>query len=138
MSSDDKTAGMNERDHQENMHGYEEEEEMVSSSRFSCFGFFCFNNRQWSLLHGGEQREESWLIEKTKKVKEFTEVVAGPKWKNFIRKLGKYSKKSRMAECRQYDPQSYALNFDDGLDDFYQQSNNALLGGGVVTMNQTR
>lgn len=127
MSSDVKTTRINERDEM-NTYGYEEE--TVSSC---CFGF-CFNNREWSLLHGGEQREESWLMKKTNKVKEFTEVVAGPKWKNFIRKLGKYTKKSRMAECRQYDPQSYALNFDDGLDDFQQENNNiALLGGGLST-----
>ncbi|KAL8094651.1 uncharacterized protein LOC141691717 [Apium graveolens] len=127
MSSDDKATGMNERDQQEYMNTYGYEEDTVSSSRFSCFGS-CFGNREWSLLHGGEQREESWMIIKAKEVKEFTEVVAGPKWKNLIRKLGKYTKKSRMAECRQYDPQSYALNFDDGLDDFQQDNDNALLG----------
>lgn len=133
MSSHDKTTRFNERDQQEyvnNTYGYEEE--TLSSSRFGCFGS-CFGNREWSLLHGGEQREESWLIIKAKEVKEFTEVVAGPKWKNFIRKLGKYTKKSRMAECRQYDPQSYALNFDDGLDEFQHENDNALLGAGLST-----
>ncbi|KAK1389437.1 Stress induced protein [Heracleum sosnowskyi] len=132
MSSDDQTTRINERDQQEyiNTYGYDEEE-TVSTSRFSCFGF-CFNNRGWTLLHG-QQREESWLIKKAKKVKEFTEVVAGPKWKNFIRKLGKYTKKSRIAECRQYDPHSYALNFDDGLDDFQQENDNALPAAGFST-----
>lgn len=132
MSSDDRTTRINERDRQEYINTYGYEEDTVSSSRFSCFGF-CFGNRGWSLLHGGEQGEESWLIKKAKEVKEFTEVVAGPKWKNFIRKLGKYTKKSIMAECRQYDPQSYALNFDDGLDDFQLENDSALLGGGLST-----
>lgn len=127
MSNDDKTTRISERDHQQYINTYGYEQETVSSSRFSCFGS-CFGNRDWSLLHGGELREESWVINKAKEVKEFTEVVAGPKWKNFIRKLGKYTNKSRMAECRQYDPQSYALNFDDGFDDFQQDNDNALLG----------
>ncbi|WOH06011.1 hypothetical protein DCAR_0625434 [Daucus carota subsp. sativus] len=133
-SSSGATNATNGHDHQEDMNMYGHEDETVSGSRFSCLGCFCFDNqRQWSMLHGGEPREESWLITKSKEVKEFTEVVAGPKWKNFIRKLSKYSKKTRMAECRQYDPQSYALNFDDGLDDIQQDSDNALLGGGFST-----
>ncbi|XP_021887760.1 uncharacterized protein LOC110807048 [Carica papaya] len=64
-----------------------------------------------------QEKQESWLIGRVKKVKELSEVVAGPKWKNFIRRFshhGIQSKKIRKMQF-QYDPQSYALNFDDGM-----------------------
>ncbi|KAM0968939.1 hypothetical protein FF2_016986 [Malus domestica] len=60
----------------------------------------------------GEQAKESWLVEKVKKAREISEVLAGPKWKNFIRSFSTIYKKRRVQF--QYDPQSYALNFDDG------------------------
>ncbi|CAN0877510.1 hypothetical protein LINGRAHAP2_LOCUS11925 [Linum grandiflorum] len=60
-----------------------------------------------------------WVVEKLKKAREISEVVAGPKWKNFIRRFSRSAvgsvntNKKRTAKF-QYDPQSYALNFDDG------------------------
>nr|XP_043618053.1 uncharacterized protein LOC122589795 [Erigeron canadensis] len=45
-----------------------------------------------------------------KKLREWSEIVAGPKWKTFIRRFN-YNKHSSYAKY-QYDPQSYALNFD--------------------------
>ena len=64
---------------------------------------------------GGDQaaraEEESWLVRGAKKAKEASEVLAGPKWKNFIRR---FSRKKR-AQFH-YDPESYALNFSDGID----------------------
>lgn len=59
---------------------------------------------------GDHPHKERWLIKKLKELKEFSELVAGPKWKNFIRKFSKKPKNTRF----QYDPQSYALNFNDG------------------------
>lgn len=84
-----------------------EEEAGASGSGCGCFRLFCFDGQRWNRLQGGggeHKEEESWFVKE------------GPKWNYFIRKLGKYcnTKKSRMADCRQYDPQSYALNFDDG------------------------
>ena len=65
---------------------------------------------------GGDQaaraEEESWLVRGAKKAKEASEVLAGPKWKNFIRR---FSRKKRAAQFH-YDPESYALNFSDGID----------------------
>ncbi|PON91593.1 hypothetical protein TorRG33x02_126320 [Trema orientale] len=68
---------------------------------------------------GGED-QVSWLAKSGKKVKEVSELLAGPKWKNFIRRFGRscngviISKKRRVQF--HYDPQSYALNFDDSID----------------------
>ncbi|KAK7411158.1 hypothetical protein VNO78_02590 [Psophocarpus tetragonolobus] len=50
------------------------------------------------------------------KLREWSELVAGPRWKTFIRRFNR----TRSGVCRhalgkyQYDPLSYALNFDEG------------------------
>ncbi|XP_044464343.1 uncharacterized protein LOC123194904 [Mangifera indica] len=96
-------------------------ENNVSPQGCDCFPLFCFQWRRGSessrLLHqnGGEYRE-SWLIQKVKKVKEASEVFAGPKWKTLIRKVGGYVKRNKYKNRFQYDPQSYALNFDSSVD----------------------
>lgn len=57
--------------------------------------------------------------EKMRKVKEFSEVVAGPKWKTFMRKIGSYFSGKRKNTRLNYDQHSYDLNFnrsDDDLD----------------------
>lgn len=95
----------------------------MATGRGCCFGQFCFkwwrgkDNRH--LLHDNEEdNKEPWWIEKTKKVREASELLAGPKWKNFIRKVGGYCniKKNKYNTQFQYDPESYALNFDRGFD----------------------
>ncbi|KAK8465809.1 hypothetical protein PHAVU_009G180401 [Phaseolus vulgaris] len=49
------------------------------------------------------------------KVREWSELAAGPRWKNFIRRFNRSRGGSRHAPGKyQYDPFSYALNFDDG------------------------
>nr|XP_010942183.1 uncharacterized protein LOC105060257 [Elaeis guineensis] len=48
------------------------------------------------------------------KLREWSEKLAGPRWKTFIRRVGRHTRRpgSRFG----YDPLSYALNFDDGMD----------------------
>ncbi|CAL8997019.1 unnamed protein product [Prunus brigantina] len=100
-----------------------DEEEIAPSSSCGCLWGFHFRalhgrsniGTQRYLLHQqqeGDQVKENWLLENAKKVREFSEVLAGPKWKNFIRSFSTIYKKRRVQF--QYDPQSYALNFDDG------------------------
>ncbi|KAF2317108.1 hypothetical protein GH714_011822 [Hevea brasiliensis] len=74
-----------------------------------------------SFKEGDNQHEESWVMRQLKKVKEVSEVVAGPKWKTFIRKVGGYIKNTKKQKNNydnqfHYDPESYALNFDAGVD----------------------
>lgn len=99
-------------------------EELVLTSSCGCFwGLYsrvlpCGRNnnngiRGRYLLQQGEVSKENWLVENVKKVRELSEVLAGPKWTNFIRSVGTIYKKRRVQA--QYDPESYALNFDEGV-----------------------
>ncbi|GAB4828191.1 hypothetical protein Ancab_035108 [Ancistrocladus abbreviatus] len=134
-------------DHHHNNNSILMEEEEAADADFGngygCFHqlFCCLSRRQGSgsreddhrhLIQGrsddGDQEyyrsgKEGWMVEKLKKVKEVSEMVAGPKWKTWLRKLGAYlnSYKRRMGWGRerrgnnfQYDSYDYALNFDEG------------------------
>lgn len=55
------------------------------------------------------------------KIREWSELVAGPRWKTFIRRFNRNSRfggaaaAARVGSTRfQYDPLSYAMNFDEG------------------------
>ncbi|KAK2358022.1 hypothetical protein QL285_095242 [Trifolium repens] len=65
------------------------------------------------LLDEGNRGEETWVMEKLRNMKETSEVIAGPKWKTFIRKISGYGKKQQKNRF-QYDAHSYALNFNSG------------------------
>ncbi|XP_068649198.1 uncharacterized protein [Aristolochia californica] len=94
----------------------EGEEDIFAPS--GCWDLLCcFRRRrdlgyleQESLLHD-EPQQEAWWLKKARSVKEFSEVLAGPKWKTFLRRFNNGCKKRRPQF--QYDPHSYALNFDD-------------------------
>ncbi|CAA0823409.1 Unknown protein [Striga hermonthica] len=63
-----------------------------------------------------EKSRRSWWgrgIDALKKVREWSELVAGPKWKTFIRRLNRAGARSKAGKFN-YDPLSYALNFDEG------------------------
>ncbi|KAK6944400.1 hypothetical protein RJ641_025502 [Dillenia turbinata] len=99
------------------------EDAATNSGCGNCFGrFLSFNNYRRVNNNNNNNKDqkgvekESWVSEKLKKLKEFSELIAGPKWKTFIRKLGGYcnNRKSKRSKTQfQYDAQSYALNFDD-------------------------
>lgn len=121
-----------------------EEEEVWGSKGCDWFSLFCLKWRRNgiddetddTLLHqrGGDQAAEETLWKrKLKKLKQFSEKIAGPKWKNFIRKMSGYcsgNKRKKSQKNRfQYDPYSYALNFDNGDDDADKRGDESLLQG---------
>ncbi|XWS40768.1 hypothetical protein CRYUN_Cryun17cG0023900 [Craigia yunnanensis] len=57
--------------------------------------------------------KEPWWIRGWKKVRERSELVAGPKWKTFLRRFNK-NKTGNGGRKFHYDPLSYSLNFDEG------------------------
>lgn len=63
------------------------------------------------------EETESWVVRQVKKLREVSELVAGPKWKNFIRKMGSYFSDNKKRKDFQYDSFNYTLNFDDGNHD---------------------
>ena len=72
------------------------------------------NSSHWILMQQEGEIKETWLKNKAKKVKEISEVLAGPKWKNFIRRFSIYGINTKRKPRFHYDPKSYALNFEEG------------------------
>ncbi|KAJ9131192.1 hypothetical protein P3X46_035278 [Hevea brasiliensis] len=115
-------------EHEQGGHDYEGERSTASGCNcFQLFSFKWHQNNDYENRHllnrqkGDNQHEESWVMRQLKKVKEVSEVVAGPKWKTFIRKVGGYIKNTKKQKNNydnqfHYDPESYALNFDAGVD----------------------
>ncbi|GMJ07251.1 hypothetical protein HRI_004394300 [Hibiscus trionum] len=102
-----------------------EYEDEVRGNGCSCFNLFCFKWRRFNDIHEsdtllhrrGEEHTETWWKSKLNKLKQVSEKIAGPKWKNFVRKMSGYCHKRKCQKNRfQYDPCSYALNFDNGAD----------------------
>ncbi|OWM72852.1 uncharacterized protein LOC116197694 [Punica granatum] len=110
----------------EGVDDYLNSEEAASSSSCFCFQWWSrgsYHNAHRPLLDGDDShhRHGQWwkaVKEKLMEAREFTEVVAGPKWKTFIRRVGGYFGKNKKAQRGQfgYDAESYALNFDGGFD----------------------
>lgn len=100
--------------------------ETLFHKRRRCFCFPSFNSTNqltrcaqfnwWRRLRNGAVKEGSvWSkgINALKRLREWSEIVAGPRWKTFIRRFNRSKSGSRNAKF-QYDPLSYSLNFDEG------------------------
>ncbi|CAN6578311.1 unnamed protein product [Malus baccata var. baccata] len=81
---------------------------------------FCFPS-SWSRMRTPQNDDRWWSrgIRALHKLREWSEIVAGPRWKTFIRRFNRSRSIGRGAVASnhgkfQYDPLSYALNFDEG------------------------
>ncbi|PWA50515.1 hypothetical protein CTI12_AA331120 [Artemisia annua] len=64
-----------------------------------------------------QQSNGTWWsrgIAALKKIREWSEIVPGPKWKTFIRRFNRDKSLARQSSKYQYDPLSYELKFDQG------------------------
>lgn len=97
--------------------------EAAFASRGCCFWLPCLRSSPskswWERIRAADNDDEWWL-RGWKRFRDWSEIVAGPKWKTFIRQFHK--NRHRQSTYR-YDPLSYALNFDEGpaLDDPFSE-----------------
>lgn len=130
------TSPMSEMDDTDEMH------EALFAKRGCCFLMPCLASSRgrsvwWQRIRTGDrlEPEKRWWIRGWRKARQWqwSEVVAGPRWKTFIRRLGRNHcccgcrgggsegggcvaispNRSEQGKFR-YDPLSYSLNFDDG------------------------
>ncbi|KAJ7956263.1 NHL domain protein [Quillaja saponaria] len=115
------------------MVGEERPNSLIANTR-CCFCFPCFGSRRsssstvglawWeqvgsnsgsSQIHQNDGKWWSRGVKAFKKIREWSELVAGPKWKTFIRRFNRNRSGGTGRHGKfQYDPLSYALNFDEG------------------------
>ncbi|XVF60350.1 hypothetical protein PTKIN_Ptkin08bG0037900 [Pterospermum kingtungense] len=105
-----------------------DDDDVGFSNRGCCFWMRCgsaFRSIWWQRIAADDTSsaaawsttnksyKESRWTRAWKKVRETSELVAGPKWKTFIRRFNKNRAGNRERKF-QYDPLSYARNFDEG------------------------
>ncbi|KAL1566212.1 hypothetical protein AAHA92_01845 [Salvia divinorum] len=97
----------------------ESSETPLRSRSRGCFSLPCFDRRRSSASDtSGEttwwQRMRSRGVGAVMKIREWSELVAGPRWKTFIRRFNRNRSGGGKHANFQYDPLSYAMNFDEG------------------------
>ncbi|KAL9227434.1 hypothetical protein vseg_003122 [Gypsophila vaccaria] len=92
---------------------------------FPCFGSSSSSSPSvWERLQQTAERDNTWWarpLRGLKKAREWSEIIAGPKWKTFLRRFNSNHSNRVCSSSRsskngkfQYDPLSYSLNFDEG------------------------
>ncbi|KAL3835180.1 hypothetical protein ACJIZ3_009916 [Penstemon smallii] len=99
----------------------ESSETLFVNRRRCCFYFPCFDRSKSSSSSTHAEINETggslWnrSVAALMKIREWSEIVAGPRWKTFIRRFNRNrSGNNRKQGNSQYDPLSYAMNFDEG------------------------
>ncbi|KDP31127.1 hypothetical protein JCGZ_11503 [Jatropha curcas] len=84
------------------------------SRRSSGVGLVWWERIRSSRTHIDDKPWWSMGVRALKKIREWSEIVAGPRWKTFIRRFNRRGSGNSRHGKFQYDPLSYALNFDEG------------------------
>ncbi|XP_062106807.1 uncharacterized protein LOC133818114 [Humulus lupulus] len=104
----------------------EDVSELLYTKRGCCFWIPCFSTDRSSSDSAGSvwwqrmrpvENDDPWWSRSWKKVREWSELVAGPKWKTFIRRFNKnrpFGHNHKQVGKFNYDEFNYALNFDEG------------------------
>ncbi|GAB2221183.1 hypothetical protein Droror1_Dr00012352 [Drosera rotundifolia] len=96
----------------------------LSSPRFCCFqNPFTFPHHTSSSsfcdrIRVAEAERKWWAAPVTalRRLREWSEIVAGPRWKTFIRRFNRRGARQGIPTGNfGYDPLSYSLNFDEGV-----------------------
>ncbi|XP_010503425.1 PREDICTED: uncharacterized protein LOC104780615 [Camelina sativa] len=98
------------------------------SSCGSClpgYGATTVKSSWWQRVHSNHLHEPRWWVRAFLKIREWSEIVAGPRWKTFIRKFNR--DRPRGTANFRYDPLSYTLSFEDEYKD--DDDNEAGFGG---------
>ncbi|KAG9448741.1 hypothetical protein H6P81_008706 [Aristolochia fimbriata] len=97
-----------------------DEADLIFSKRRCCFwvldsGHYSGSPESvwWGRIRKAES-DDRWWKRGWRRVREWSELVAGPRWKTFIRRFKKKVRGGGKQSKFQYDPLSYALNFDEG------------------------
>lgn len=120
MASEAEATAMSQRD----LEAIDETSNVLIRNSRCCFIFPCFNSRRQSSSAAGVawwqrvQSHDRWwapAVAAFQRVREWSEIVAGPKWKTFIRRFNRNrSGNSHSHHGKfQYDPLSYSLNFEE-------------------------
>lgn len=120
MASEAEATAISQRD----LEAIDETSNVLIRNTRCCFIFPCFNSRRQSSSAAGVawwqrvQSHDRWwapAVAAFQRVREWSEIVAGPKWKTFIRRFNRNrSGNSHNHHGKfQYDPLSYSLNFEE-------------------------
>lgn len=83
----------------------------------------------WQRIHSNHRHQPRWWVRAILKIREWSEIVAGPRWKNFIDRFNRDQRRGRDWDDSakyKYDTLSYKLSFEDENED---NDNDARFGG---------
>ncbi|VVB04809.1 unnamed protein product [Arabis nemorensis] len=73
----------------------------------------------WQRIHSNHRKEPRWWVRAILKIREWSEIVAGPRWKTFTRRFNSDYRRGRDWDDSakfKYDPLSYKLSFENEND----------------------
>ncbi|CAE6075430.1 unnamed protein product [Arabidopsis arenosa] len=82
----------------------------------SCCSNSTVKSSWWQRIQSNHHHESRWWVRAFLKIREWSEIVAGPRWKTFIRRFNRDPRRGQDwddSDKFRYDPVSYTLSFED-------------------------